>query len=113
MTDPDNFYNRNDAWKIATEIYNQGSAPQPIEPYYVTALLAAPAPGCGPAPVVAVEAEDSRRDHQVAVDLVPFGDGVARVERIFLAQVARRAHAGHEVLHEDPARARDAVEVGL
>ena len=39
MTDPDNFYNRNDAWKIATEIYNQGSAPQPIEPYYVTAQL--------------------------------------------------------------------------
>ncbi len=39
MTDPDNFYNRNDAWKIATEIFNQGSAPQPIEPYYVTAQL--------------------------------------------------------------------------
>jgi uncharacterized membrane protein (UPF0182 family) len=39
MTDPDNFYNRNDAWRIANEIFTQGSAAQPIEPYYVTARL--------------------------------------------------------------------------
>jgi uncharacterized membrane protein (UPF0182 family) len=39
MTDPDNFYNRNDAWKIATENFQAGGAAQPIEPYYVTAQL--------------------------------------------------------------------------
>ena len=43
MTDADNFYNRNDAWKIATENFNAGGATQPIEPYYVTAQL----PGSG------------------------------------------------------------------
>ncbi|MBM4421539.1 MAG: UPF0182 family protein, partial [Chloroflexi bacterium] len=39
MEDPDNFYNRGDAWKVATEIFAQGGAPQPMEPYYVTARL--------------------------------------------------------------------------
>ncbi|MGH2498828.1 MAG: UPF0182 family protein [Candidatus Limnocylindria bacterium] len=39
MTDPDEFYNRSDAWKLATEVFGQGGRPQPIEPYYVTALL--------------------------------------------------------------------------
>jgi len=39
MTDPSNFYNRNDAWRIANENFNAGSSAQPIEPYYVTAQL--------------------------------------------------------------------------
>jgi len=39
MTDPDNFYNRNDAWRIANEVLSPGSAAQPIEPYYVTTQL--------------------------------------------------------------------------
>jgi len=39
MTDPDNFYNRNDAWRIANENFNAGGSAQPIEPYYVTAQL--------------------------------------------------------------------------
>src|SRR5258708_8504688 len=39
MTDPDNFYNRNDAWKIANTAPTPGSNPQPMEPYYVTAQL--------------------------------------------------------------------------
>ena len=39
MTDPDNFYNRNDAWKIANTAPAPGSAVQPMEPYYVTAQL--------------------------------------------------------------------------
>jgi len=39
MTDPDNFYNRNDAGRTANETFNAGAPPQPIEPYYVTAQL--------------------------------------------------------------------------
>jgi len=39
MTNPDDFYNRTDAWKIANEILSQGGSPQPIEPYYVTTRL--------------------------------------------------------------------------
>ena len=39
MTDPDNFYNRNDAWRIANEVLSPGSGAVPIEPYYVTAQL--------------------------------------------------------------------------
>jgi uncharacterized membrane protein (UPF0182 family) len=39
MTDPGNFYNRNDAWRIATENFTAGGSAQPIEPYYVTAQL--------------------------------------------------------------------------
>src|SRR6267378_562659 len=39
MTNPDDFYNRTDAWKIANEIFTQGGAAQPIEPYYVTTRL--------------------------------------------------------------------------
>ena len=39
MTDPDNFYNRNDAWRIANTAPTPGSAPVPMEPYYVTAQL--------------------------------------------------------------------------
>jgi len=39
MTNPDDFYNRTDAWKIASEIFTQGGAAQPIEPYYVTTRL--------------------------------------------------------------------------
>src|SRR2546425_341818 len=39
MTNPDDFYNRTDAWKIANEVLAQGGAPQPIEPYYVTTRL--------------------------------------------------------------------------
>ncbi len=39
MTDPSNFYNRNDAWRIANENFNAGASAQAIEPYYVTAQL--------------------------------------------------------------------------
>ncbi|MDQ3399874.1 MAG: UPF0182 family protein, partial [Chloroflexota bacterium] len=39
MTNPDEFYNRGDAWKIANEISQQGGPKQPIEPYYVTTRL--------------------------------------------------------------------------
>lgn len=39
MTDPDNFYNRNDAWRIANTAPAPGSSAQPMEPYYVTAQL--------------------------------------------------------------------------
>src|SRR5438132_4651755 len=33
MTNPDDFYNRTDAWKIANEVLAQGAPAQPIEPY--------------------------------------------------------------------------------
>ena len=39
MTDAGNFYNRNDAWRIANENFNAGGTSQAIEPYYVTAQL--------------------------------------------------------------------------
>jgi uncharacterized membrane protein (UPF0182 family) len=39
MTNPDAFYNRTDAWKIANEVLTQGGAAEPIEPYYVTTRL--------------------------------------------------------------------------
>src|SRR5439155_1740562 len=39
MTNPDDFYNRSDAWKVASEVLVQGGASQPIEPYYVTTRL--------------------------------------------------------------------------
>lgn len=39
MVEPDNFYNRGDAWKVANEVFQQGGTKQPIEPYYVTARL--------------------------------------------------------------------------
>jgi uncharacterized membrane protein (UPF0182 family) len=39
MTNPDDFYNRTDAWKIASEVFSQGGAAVPIEPYYVTTRL--------------------------------------------------------------------------
>ncbi len=39
MTDPQEFYNRADAWKVANETFQQGGAKQPIEPYYVTTTL--------------------------------------------------------------------------
>ncbi|MDQ2951436.1 MAG: UPF0182 family protein, partial [Chloroflexota bacterium] len=39
MTDPDEFYNRVDAWRIANELQFQGSSKQPVEPYYVTTRL--------------------------------------------------------------------------
>jgi len=39
MTDPDEFYNRVDAWRIANELQFQGSNKVPVEPYYVTTRL--------------------------------------------------------------------------
>jgi uncharacterized membrane protein (UPF0182 family) len=39
MTDPEEFYNRVDAWRIANELQFQGSAKQPVEPYYVLTRL--------------------------------------------------------------------------
>ena len=39
MTNPDDYFNRSDAWKIANEILVQGGPKQPIEPYYVTTRL--------------------------------------------------------------------------
>ncbi len=43
MTDPQEFYNRADAWRVANEILSQGGAKTPVEPYYVTTTL----PGAG------------------------------------------------------------------
>jgi uncharacterized membrane protein (UPF0182 family) len=39
MTNPEEFYNRVDAWRIANELQFQGSQKQPVEPYYVTTRL--------------------------------------------------------------------------
>ena len=39
MSDPAEFYNRGDAWKIANEIFTQGGQPAAIDPYYVTTTL--------------------------------------------------------------------------
>jgi uncharacterized membrane protein (UPF0182 family) len=39
MSDPGEFYNRVDAWTIANEIFEQGAARQPMEPYYVRTRL--------------------------------------------------------------------------
>ncbi len=39
MTDPQEFYNRGDQWRVANEILAQGGAKTPIEPYYVTTSL--------------------------------------------------------------------------
>ncbi len=39
MTNPDEFYNRVDAWRIANEIQAQGSVKQPVQPYYVKTRL--------------------------------------------------------------------------
>src|SRR3989449_1032072 len=39
MTNPDDFYGRTDAWKIASEVFTQGGPALPIEPYYVTTRL--------------------------------------------------------------------------
>ncbi|MGH3452612.1 MAG: UPF0182 family protein, partial [Haloechinothrix sp.] len=39
MTDPQEFYNRGDQWRIASEIVQQGGAPETMEPYYITAQL--------------------------------------------------------------------------
>jgi hypothetical protein len=39
MTDPQEFYNRGDAWKIANEILQQGGQKIAIDPYYVTTTL--------------------------------------------------------------------------
>jgi len=39
MTNPDEFYNRVDAWRIANELQQQGATKQPIEPYYVKTRL--------------------------------------------------------------------------
>jgi uncharacterized membrane protein (UPF0182 family) len=39
MTDPDQFFNRNDAWKIANTAVAPGSSAVPMEPYYVTVQL--------------------------------------------------------------------------
>ena len=58
MLEPDNFYNRGDAWKIANETFQQGGAKQPIEPYYVSARL----PG------------SDRREFVLFVPLTPAGN---------------------------------------
>jgi len=39
MTDPQEFYNRGDAWKIANELRQQGGQRVAIDPYYVTTTL--------------------------------------------------------------------------
>ncbi len=39
VTDPAVFYNSTDNWQIAREIFEQGAAAQPIEPYYVITRL--------------------------------------------------------------------------
>jgi uncharacterized membrane protein (UPF0182 family) len=39
VTNPDAFYGRTDAWKIANEVHTVGGNAEPIEPYYVTTRL--------------------------------------------------------------------------
>jgi uncharacterized membrane protein (UPF0182 family) len=39
MTDPQEFYNRGDQWRVANEILEQGGQPRQIEPYYMTTQL--------------------------------------------------------------------------
>ena len=39
MTDPQEFFSRGDAWKVANEILQQGGPRQAIDPYYVTVTL--------------------------------------------------------------------------
>jgi uncharacterized protein len=39
MTDPQEFYNRGDQWRVANEILSQNGAKTPVEPYYVTTSL--------------------------------------------------------------------------
>ncbi len=39
MSDPQEFYNRGDAWKIANELRAQGGQRAPVDPYYVTTTL--------------------------------------------------------------------------
>ncbi|MGH2378669.1 MAG: UPF0182 family protein, partial [Candidatus Limnocylindria bacterium] len=39
MTDPQEFYNRGDQWRVANEILEQGGTPRQIEPYYITTQL--------------------------------------------------------------------------
>src|SRR5438309_8408268 len=57
MTNPDDFYGRTDAWKLASEVLAQGAPAQPIEPYYVTTRL----PG------------SDRPEFVLFVPLTPFG----------------------------------------
>ncbi|MDE3113037.1 MAG: UPF0182 family protein [Chloroflexota bacterium] len=39
MTDPQEFYSRGDAWRVANELLAQGGAKTPVQPYYVTTTL--------------------------------------------------------------------------
>jgi hypothetical protein len=73
MTNPDEFYNRSDAWKIANEIFAQGGAKEPIEPYYVSARL----PG------------SDRREFLLFVPMTPAGEDRDNM----VAWVAGRADA--------------------
>ena len=39
MTDPQEFYNRGDLWRVANEIVEQGGQKAAVEPYYITSTL--------------------------------------------------------------------------
>ncbi|MDE3101873.1 MAG: UPF0182 family protein [Chloroflexota bacterium] len=39
MTDPQDFYSRGDAWRVADEVLSQNGPKTPVEPYYVTTTL--------------------------------------------------------------------------
>lgn len=63
MKDPRVFYNREDVWEVANEIF--ADRPQPVEPYYVTLRL----PGSGsdaPEFVLILPMTPQRRDNMVA-----------------------------------------------
>lgn len=63
MRDPRVFYNREDAWEVANEIF--ADRPQPVEPYYVTLQL--PGGGSGePEFVLILPMTPQRRDNMVA-----------------------------------------------
>lgn len=63
MRDPQVFYNREDAWTVAQEIF--ADQPQPVEPYYVTLRLPGAVP---PQPefVLILPMTPQRRDNMVA-----------------------------------------------
>lgn len=63
MRDPQVFYNREDAWTVAQEIF--ADQPQPVEPYYVTLRLPGATP---PQPefVLILPMTPQRRDNMVA-----------------------------------------------
>src|SRR5256885_13037451 len=76
-------------------------------------VLGTPTPRCGNVPVVVDDRKNSRGYLQIAIQLVPLGDGITRIDQVALLARAHlhrcRRHPGHrgeEALHEYTPRAR-------